>query len=79
MSAFDYKKALSDIPHNPGVYQYWDMDGTLIYIGKAKDLRNRVGSYFNKDNQMNGKPGFWFLKSVKSLLPLLTPKLMPGF
>lgn len=55
MSAFDYKKALADIPHKPGVYQYWDAEGTLIYIGKAKDLRNRVGSYFNKDNQMNGK------------------------
>lgn len=55
MSAFDYKMALADIPHKPGVYQYWDAEGTLIYIGKAKDLRNRVGSYFNKDNQMNGK------------------------
>lgn len=55
MSAFEYKKAVADIPHKPGVYQFWDLDGTLIYIGKAKDLRNRVGSYFNKDNQMNGK------------------------
>ncbi|MES2827186.1 MAG: excinuclease ABC subunit UvrC [Bacteroidota bacterium] len=55
MSAFDSKKALADIPHKPGVYQYWDNEGQLIYIGKAKDLRNRVGSYFNKDNQMNGK------------------------
>jgi excinuclease ABC subunit C len=55
MSVFDYKKALADIPHRPGVYQYWDQDDTLIYIGKAKDLRNRVGSYFNQDNQMNGK------------------------
>lgn len=55
MSIFDYKKALADIPHKPGVYQYWDQDDTLIYIGKAKDLRNRVGSYFNQDNQMNGK------------------------
>ncbi len=55
MSAFDYKKALADIPHKPGVYQYFDVDGTLIYIGKAKDLRNRVGSYFNQDNQFNGK------------------------
>ena len=55
MSIFDYKKALADIPHRPGVYQYWDQEDTLIYIGKAKDLRNRVGSYFNQDNQMNGK------------------------
>jgi excinuclease ABC subunit C len=55
MSAFDYKKALADIPHKPGVYQYWDQEDILIYIGKAKDLRNRVGSYFNQDNQMNGK------------------------
>lgn len=55
MSIFDYKKALADIPHKPGVYQYWDVEDTLIYIGKAKDLRNRVGSYFNQDNQMNGK------------------------
>lgn len=56
MSAFDYKKALADIPHKPGVYQYYDADDTLIYIGKAKDLRNRVGSYFNQENnQFNGK------------------------
>lgn len=56
MSAFDYKKALNDIPHRPGVYQYFDADDTLIYIGKAKDLRNRVGSYFNQENnQINGK------------------------
>ncbi|MES2417196.1 MAG: excinuclease ABC subunit UvrC [Bacteroidota bacterium] len=56
MSAFDYKKALADIPHKPGVYQYYDVEDTLIYIGKAKDLRNRVGSYFNQDKQqLNGK------------------------
>ena len=55
MSAFDYKKVLADIPHKPGVYQYWDVEDTLIYIGKAKDLRNRVGSYFIQDRQLNGK------------------------
>lgn len=56
MSSFDYKKALADIPHKPGVYQYFDAEDTLIYIGKAKDLRNRVGSYFNQENnQFNGK------------------------
>ena len=55
MAAFDYKQALTDVPHRPGVYQFWDAEDTLIYIGKAKDLRNRVGSYFNSDSQMNGK------------------------
>ena len=52
---FDYKEALKKIPHKPGVYQYWDSNNELMYIGKAKDLRNRVGSYFNKDIQHNGK------------------------
>jgi excinuclease ABC subunit C len=55
MSSFDYKKALKDIPHRPGVYQYFDVDDKLIYIGKAKDLRNRVSSYFVQDKQLNGK------------------------
>ncbi len=55
MSKFDYRIALKDIPHKPGVYQYWDEANELIYIGKAKDLRNRVGSYFNKDLNVNAK------------------------
>lgn len=52
---FDYREALKKIPHKPGVYQYWDSENELIYIGKAKDLRNRVTSYFNKDIQLNAK------------------------
>ncbi|GAB3913295.1 excinuclease ABC subunit UvrC [Mucilaginibacter boryungensis] len=52
---FDYREALKKIPHKPGVYQYWDSNNELMYIGKAKDLRNRVASYFNKDIQHNGK------------------------
>src|SRR6202012_5976978 len=52
---FDYKEALKNIPHKPGVYQYWNADNELIYIGKAKDLRNRVGSYFNNDFNVNAK------------------------
>ena len=55
MSKFDYKEALKNIPHKPGVYQYWNEEKELIYIGKAKDLRNRVSSYFVKDNQVNAK------------------------
>lgn len=50
MSAFDPREALSKIPHKPGVYQYYDDAGQLIYIGKAKDLRNRVASYFNNEH-----------------------------
>ncbi|QHS55751.1 excinuclease ABC subunit C [Mucilaginibacter sp. 14171R-50] len=55
MNHFDYREALKNIPHKPGVYQYWDTENELIYIGKAKDLRNRVASYFNKDTQINAK------------------------
>ena len=55
MSTFDHKRALADIPHKPGVYQYYDVEDKLIYIGKAKDLRNRVGSYFNQENINIGK------------------------
>nr|WP_294789933.1 excinuclease ABC subunit UvrC [uncultured Mucilaginibacter sp.] len=55
MSQFDYREALKNIPHKPGVYQYWNAENELIYIGKAKDLRNRVASYFNKDLNVNAK------------------------
>ena len=55
MNNFDYKEALKDIPHKPGVYQYWNDENVIIYIGKAKDLKNRVSSYFNKDLNTNGK------------------------
>lgn len=49
--AFDYKAALLAIPHLPGVYQFFDKTGKIIYVGKAKDLRKRVASYFNKTHQ----------------------------
>ena len=40
---------LQRIPEQPGVYQYLDQEGTVIYVGKAKNLKRRVSSYFNKD------------------------------
>ncbi|WP_312135685.1 excinuclease ABC subunit UvrC [Sphingobacterium sp.] len=55
MMEFDYRKELTKIPHRPGVYQYFDKEGTLIYVGKAKDLKNRVGSYFVNSDQLNSK------------------------
>jgi len=45
---------IKSLPASPGVYQYFDATGTIIYVGKAKNLKNRVSSYFNK-NQDNGK------------------------
>ncbi|MVZ62940.1 excinuclease ABC subunit UvrC [Sphingobacterium humi] len=55
MMEFDYRKELTKLPHKPGVYQYFDKEGTLIYVGKAKDLKNRVGSYFVNPDQLNSK------------------------
>lgn len=46
---------LKTLPNNPGVYQYYDKDGTIIYIGKAKNLKKRVLSYFNKETSLTGK------------------------
>ncbi|WP_251621263.1 excinuclease ABC subunit UvrC [Odoribacter lunatus] len=47
----DLKEKIHKLPMKPGVYQYLDSSGKIIYIGKAKSLRNRVLSYLNKTNQ----------------------------
>lgn len=56
MKEFNFRPDLKNIPQKPGIYQFWSETEELIYIGKAKNLKNRVSSYFNKDNfRVNAK------------------------
>ena len=47
------KLIVQNLPEKPGCYQYLDEQGTVIYVGKAKNLKRRVSSYFIKENQTN--------------------------
>ena len=44
------KSMLQRLPESPGSYQYFDEHGTVIYVGKAKNLKRRVSSYFNREH-----------------------------
>jgi len=48
MTATEFQNISKGIPQHPGIYKYYDAGNTLIYVGKAKNIRKRVSSYFNK-------------------------------
>ena len=54
---------IQTLPNEPGVYQYFDKDDVIIYIGEAKNLKKRVASYFNKNHE-NGKTSVLVKKIV---------------
>ena len=48
---FDVKEELKKLPHSPGVYIMHDADDTIMYVGKAINLHNRVQSYFRENSR----------------------------
>lgn len=55
MTKEDYKNISEQIPLEPGVYRFLDRDNTILYVGKAKNLRSRLNSYFVDDSQLRYK------------------------
>lgn len=76
MSLSDFPKPLrykiSKLPNSPGVYQYFDQTGTIIYIGKAKDLKKRVSSYFSNKRHENYKTSV-LVKRIADVRHIVTP------
>ena len=52
---FDYQSELPKLPEEPGVYRYFDVNNEIIYVGKAKNLKNRISSYFYNFNRHDKK------------------------
>src|SRR5258708_3690603 len=60
----ELRDKVGQLPFSPGVYLYKDSGGKVIYVGKAKSLRNRVRSYFSDDTLGDVKTGTWISEAV---------------
>jgi excinuclease ABC subunit C len=49
MTSAEFQNITATLPGQPGIYKYYDVNSNLLYVGKAKNIRKRVGSYFNKN------------------------------
>ena len=65
------KLQLSTLPTNPGVYQFYDSDEKILYVGKAKNLKKRVTSYFSKNHEI-GKTRV-LVKKIHSIKHIIVP------
>ena len=63
----DLRQRAAELPLSPGVYLYKDAYDTVIYVGKAKNLRARVRSYFNVDRLAESKTGTLITKRGPSI------------
>ncbi len=71
MTNKDYKKLLPSWPHEPGVYRFLDAEGKVLYVGKAKNLKNRLSSYFSSTKGMAYKTRVMVKHAVRIELTLV--------
>jgi excinuclease ABC subunit C len=71
MSHIPIEVQLSSLPNTPGVYQFYDVEDRILYVGKAKNLKKRVSSYFNKTHEQ-GKTRV-LVKKIKSIKHIVVP------
>lgn len=65
VTEFDAKAFLKTVTSQPGVYRMYDAEGTVIYVGKAKDLKKRLSSYFR--TQVSGKKTEQLVKNIAQI------------
>ncbi|BBE30567.1 UvrABC system protein C [Tepiditoga spiralis] len=66
------REVLKDVPNKPGVYIYKNKKEKIIYVGKAKNLKKRVSSYFNKSNQLKSEKVFNIMKYAETIDYIVT-------
>lgn len=71
MSEIPIKVQLSTLPSSPGVYQFYDSNDKILYVGKAKDLKKRVSSYFSKNHEV-GKTRV-LVKKIRDIKHIVVP------
>jgi len=71
MAPVDLALQIRTLPNDPGIYQYFDKDGKILYVGKAKNLKKRVSSYFNKTHD-SGRTNV-MVKKIASIKHIVVP------